>query len=69
VTARALEKRGIEAVDVRDFYEERAGILEFNGGLSRSEAEAAALAETVINFGLTDVEVEEAIEAAGECER
>jgi hypothetical protein len=28
--------------DAREFFEERAGIREFDGGLSRSEAEAAA---------------------------
>lgn len=33
--------------DWRDEYEERAGIMEYCGGLSRARAEALALAETV----------------------
>ena len=67
--ARALEERGLETVDVRDFYEERAGILEFDGGLPRPVAKAAALAECAVEFNLTPDQVRQAIEAAGEYER
>ena len=35
----------LEASDVRDFYEERAAIAEYDCGLSRSDAEAQAFAE------------------------
>jgi len=35
----------LEASDMRDFYEERAAIFEYDGGLSRSDAEAQAFAE------------------------
>ena len=33
--------------DYREFYEERAGIAEFDGGLTRADAEAQARRETV----------------------
>lgn len=33
--------------DAREFFEERAGIKEHDGGLPRKEAERQALAETV----------------------
>ena len=33
--------------DLRDAYEERAAIMEYDGGLPRERAEAAALAETI----------------------
>ena len=32
--------------DAREFFEERAGILEFDGGMSRRKAETLAWAET-----------------------
>ena len=32
--------------DAREFFEERAGIMEFDGGLPRTEAELAAKALT-----------------------
>ncbi len=32
--------------DAREFFEERAGIMEFDGGLPRAEAEQAAKALT-----------------------
>ena len=35
----------LEASNMHDFYEERAAILEYDGGLSRSDAEAQAFAE------------------------
>ncbi len=35
-------KRQDDAEDDRDFYEERAAIAEFDGGLARPEAEALA---------------------------
>ena len=34
-----------EAVRLRDLFEERAGILEFDGGFNREDAEARARAE------------------------
>ena len=51
MTAWALEER--DPVDVRDYYEERAGILEFDGQLPRADAERQALAETARDFCLT----------------
>jgi len=33
--------------DWRDFYEERAAILEYEAGFSRQDAERLALAETI----------------------
>ena len=35
----------------RDFYEERAAILEFDGGMCRENAETAAAKLTLIFFG------------------
>lgn len=35
----------------REFYEERAGILEFDAGLDRPMAEALALLETIRLYG------------------
>jgi len=35
----------------REFYEERAGILEFDAGLDRPLAEALALLETIRLYG------------------
>ena len=37
----------------REFFEERAGILEFDSGLPRAEAEREALAQTREFFGLS----------------
>lgn len=37
----------------REFFEERAGILEFDAGLPRAEAEREALAQTREFYGLT----------------
>ena len=36
----------------REFFEERAGILEFDAGLPRAEAEREALAQTREFYGL-----------------
>jgi hypothetical protein len=46
------EKPTINALtdDQREIYEERAAIMEFDGGLSRAEAEDAALRH-VLDFG------------------
>lgn len=33
--------------DAQEFYQERAGIRQFDGGLSRAEAEAAAWTDTL----------------------
>ena len=35
----------------REFFEERAGIIEFGGGFSRAEAERRAYAETIAYYG------------------
>jgi hypothetical protein len=37
----------------REFFEERAGILEFESGLTTAEAEREALAQTRRYYGLT----------------
>jgi hypothetical protein len=37
----------------REFFEERAGILEFESGLARAEAEREALAQTREYYGLS----------------
>jgi hypothetical protein len=39
---------------VREFYEERAAVFEFEAGLPRAEAEAGALRRTLAHFGLVD---------------
>jgi hypothetical protein len=41
------------AADGRDFYAERAAILEFDAGLDRLEAEARAMAELIAALRLT----------------
>ena len=43
----------VELLDsaAREFFEERAGIIEFEGGLSRAEAERRAYLETREHFG------------------
>lgn len=38
--------------DQAEFFQERAGILEFDAGLSRQNAEREALAQTRRHFGL-----------------
>lgn len=38
----------------REFFEERAGILEFESGRPRADAEREALEQTRAFFGLTD---------------
>jgi hypothetical protein len=50
----------VDAEAVRDFYEERAAILEFDGGLARNAAVQQALAETARAFGIS-------IDAAARC--
>ena len=35
----------------REFFEERAGIIEFDGGFSRAEAERRAYLETIARYG------------------
>lgn len=37
----------------REFYEERAGIMEFDGGMCREDAEIEAVKLTLIVFGKT----------------
>jgi hypothetical protein len=41
---------GWSAEDWRAFFDERAGIVEFNGGLSRAEAEASAFAHCLAEW-------------------
>ena len=41
------------ASDWRDFYNERAGIIEFDAGLDRMEAESRAMAEVIAALRLT----------------
>ena len=43
----------VELLDsvAREFFEERAGIIEFSGGFSRAEAERRAYAETIAHHG------------------
>jgi hypothetical protein len=55
----------IDSAAVRDFYEECAGTIEFDGGLSRSGAERQALAETAAEFGLTVDDARRLISEAG----
>lgn len=38
--------------DQAEFFEERAAVLEFDGGLRRQDAEREALAQTRRHFGL-----------------
>lgn len=56
---RAIEPDVASAVDQlsaphREFFEERAGILEFESGLPRAVAEREALAQTREYYGLSD---------------
>ena len=46
----------VELLDsaAREFFEERAGIIEFEGGLSRAEAERRAYVETIGRYGQAD---------------
>lgn len=41
-------------LDQREFFEERAGILQFDAGLPIAQAEREALRLTRVHFGLTD---------------
>lgn len=43
-----------DADDALEFYQERAAIAEFDGGLSRPEAEAQAWRQMVVKFQLKD---------------
>lgn len=38
-----------------EYFEERAAIMEHDGGLSREEAEIAAMGETALKFGWDSV--------------
>lgn len=40
--------------NAREFFEERAAIIEYDGGKPRVEAERQALAETLLRFAGTD---------------
>lgn len=42
---RLAEVNGLSALVVKEWFEERAAIREYDGGLSRAEAEKAALAD------------------------
>lgn len=39
---------------VREWYAERAAIMEYDGGLSRDDAELNAMRRTLVHFGLPD---------------
>lgn len=39
---------------IADWYQERATIMEFDGGLSRDDADQQAWARTLLRFGLPD---------------
>ncbi len=41
-----LDKREFQDLALKEYFEERAGILEYMGGLPRVKAEALAYAET-----------------------
>lgn len=43
-----------DPADVREYYEERAAILEFDAGMARPQAEAEALQFAAVRFGLVD---------------
>ena len=43
-------KVALLSCNLREFFEERAGILEFEGGMSRGEAEQEAF-ELTVRFG------------------
>ncbi len=43
---------GPDLEDMREFYEERAAIIEYDGGLSRPEAEAEAVRLVAVRFRL-----------------
>ena len=57
-----------DATDIRDFYEERAGLIEFDGGIPRREAESAALEQTAAQFGITIEDAKRLIADAGDYE-
>jgi hypothetical protein len=43
-----LRRQDTEAEDLREYFEERAGILEYNGGLPRADAERATIDQLLI---------------------
>lgn len=47
-----LAGQGPDPEDVTEFFQERAGILEHDAGMSRADAEAEALRLTVVRFPL-----------------
>ena len=44
----------IPAEDIAEFYEERAGVREFDGGYPREEAERLAFQDTIDYYSLTN---------------
>lgn len=44
----------IDPENIREFYEERAGVREFDGGLSKEEAEKHAFQDTMAYFCLVN---------------
>lgn len=40
-----MEREGGRVIDKQEAFEERAGIMEYDGGMSREEAEARAKAD------------------------
>lgn len=51
----------VDPQDVRDFYEGRAALIEFDGGAPRRVAEIAAIKQTMIEFGLDRRTVQEIV--------
>jgi hypothetical protein len=44
----------IPVEDITEFYEERAGVREFDGGYPRAEAERLAFQDTINHYSLTN---------------
>lgn len=42
----------IDPEDIKEFYEERAGVRQFDGGFSKEDAEKQAFYDTIAFFGL-----------------
>jgi hypothetical protein len=56
----------IDPTDVRDFYEERAALIEFDGaGISRPRAETLAIHQTAREFKLTTYDVRKILRGGG----
>jgi hypothetical protein len=56
-----MVEQGPDDSDLSDFYEERAALIEFDGGASRPVAETQAVAQTAREFGITNLDVRVAL--------